>query len=54
VSDNAADVTKLKELVEGTKLAAAFVALTAAEAAQISAKAERDRRTKAIDRLMQG
>jgi hypothetical protein len=53
-SDNAADVTKLWALIEGTKLAASLVALTAAEAAQASAKAERDRRMKAIDRLMQG
>ena len=54
VSDNAADVTKLQKLVEGTTLAAALIALTAAEAAQVAAKAERDRRMKAIDRLMQG
>lgn len=53
-SDNAADVTKLQAMVEGTKLAAALVALTAAEAAQIAAKAERDRRMHAIDRLMMG
>ena len=54
VSDNAADVTKLKDLVEDTTLAAALIALTVAEAAQISAKTERDHRMKAIDRLMQG
>lgn len=53
VSDNAADVTKLQALVEGTKLAACLVALTAAEVAQAAAKAERDRRMHAIDRLMQ-
>lgn len=53
-SDNAADVTKLAVLIEGTELGAALVALIAAEAAQTAAKAERDRRMHAIDRLMQG
>lgn len=54
VSNNADDVTKLAVLIEGTKLAAALVTLTAAEAAQAAAKSERDRWMHAIDRLMQG
>lgn len=54
VSSNISDVRALATMVEGTELAAAMVALTAAEGAQAAAKINRDRQMRAIDRLLHG
>lgn len=52
LSGNVGDVTRLRELIDGTRLAAAVDALASAEIVEASARTERDRWMKAVDRLL--
>jgi len=53
LSGNIGDVVRLRELIDGTRLAAAIDALTSAEVVQANARIERERWKKAVDRLLQ-
>jgi hypothetical protein len=53
LSDNIGDVARLRELINGTRLAAAVDALASAEIVLANARTERDRWRKVVDRLLQ-
>jgi hypothetical protein len=52
LSSNIGDVTRLRELIDGTRLAAAVDALASADIVVADARIERDRWMKAVDRLL--